>query len=93
MTSCKKATSSRLMWRAAVLPWTRPVAVLSAAYNGEPSMSVVLKAVGLGRSRRERQDGIETVQDLNGGLLIDIEDGRVLGRLQIEVENVRRFGF
>jgi hypothetical protein len=56
-------------------------------------MSVVLKAVGLGRSRRERQDGIETVQDLNGGLLIDIEDGRVLGRLQIEVENVRRFGF
>ena len=32
-TSCKKATNSRLVWRAAVLPWTRPVAVLSAAYK------------------------------------------------------------
>ena len=32
-TSCKKATNSRLVWRAAVLPWTRPVVVLSAAYK------------------------------------------------------------
>jgi hypothetical protein len=32
-TSCKKAMNSRLVWRAAVLPWTRPVAVLSAAYK------------------------------------------------------------
>ena len=32
-TSLRKATNSRLVWRAAVLPWTRPVAVLSAAYE------------------------------------------------------------
>ena len=36
-------------------------------------MAVVLEAVPFGASRRERQDGIETIQGLNGGLLIDAE--------------------
>ena len=61
--------------------------------QGERSVSVVLKAVTFGAAWRERQDGIQTIQGLNGGLLIDTEHGRVLGRVQIEAEDVGRFGF
>ena len=56
-------------------------------------MSVVLEAVAFGASRRERQDGIETIQGLNGSLLIDAEHGCVLRRAQIEAEDVGGFGF
>jgi len=56
-------------------------------------VTVVLEAVAFGTSRRERQDGIETIQGLNGGLLIDAEHGRVLRRTQIEAEDVGGFGF
>jgi hypothetical protein len=49
--------------------------------------------VAFGASRRERQDGIKTIQGLNGGLLIDAEHGCVLGRVQREAEDVGGFGF
>src|ERR1022692_4706276 len=51
--------------------------------QGERSVPVVLEAVAFGASGRERQDGIETIYGLHGGLLIDAEHGRVLGRVQI----------
>src|ERR1035441_6793558 len=41
--------------------------------QGERAVPVVLEAVAFGASRRERQEGIETVQGLNGGLLLDAE--------------------
>src|SRR5271169_4631437 len=41
--------------------------------QGERSVPVVLKTVAFGAAWRERQDGIETIQSLNGGLLIDTE--------------------
>jgi len=56
-------------------------------------VSVVLEAVAFGASGREWQDGIETIQGLNGGFLIDAEHGRVLRWVQIEAEDVGRFGF
>jgi len=56
-------------------------------------MPVGLETVTFSASRRQRQDGIETIQGLNGGLLIDAEHGRVLGRVQIEAEDVGRFAF
>ena len=56
-------------------------------------MAVVLEPVAFGTSRRERQDGIETIQGLDSGLLIDAEHGRMLGRVQIEAEDVGSFGF
>ena len=56
-------------------------------------MAVVLEAVPFGASRRERQDGVETVQGLNGGLLIDTEHGRMLRRAQIEAKDVSGFAF
>jgi hypothetical protein len=66
---------------------------LSAAYKESRAVPVVLEAVAFGASRRERQDGIETVQGLNGGLLLDAEHGRVLRRVQIEAEDVGGFAF
>jgi hypothetical protein len=56
-------------------------------------VAVVLEAVAFGASRRERQDGIKTIQGLNGGLLIDAERGCGLGRVQVEAEDVGGFGF
>ena len=46
----------------------------------ERAVPVVLEAVAFGASRRGRQDGIETIQGLNGGLFIDAEHGCVLRR-------------
>jgi hypothetical protein len=51
-------------------------------------VAVVLEAVAFGASQRDRQDGIKTIQGLNGGILIDAEHGCVLGRVQIEAEDV-----
>ena len=56
-------------------------------------MPGVLEAVAFGTSRRERQDGIETIQGLDGGLLIDAEHGRVLRWAQIEAEDIGGFAF
>jgi hypothetical protein len=60
--------------------------------QGERAVRVVLEAVAFGAPRREWQDGIETIQGLNGGLLIDAEHGCVLRRAQIEAEDVDGFG-
>jgi hypothetical protein len=53
----------------------------------------VFKPVRLRPTGGKRQDGIETIQRLNGALLIHTEDGGVSRRVQIEADNVRRFGF
>jgi hypothetical protein len=47
--------------------------------------------VAFGASWRGRQDGINAIQGLNSSLFIDAEHGRVLGRVQIEAEDVGRF--
>ena len=57
------------------------------------SMPVVLEAVTLGSSRRKRQNGIEPIQGLDGGFLIDAEHGGMLRRPQIQADNVGRFAF
>src|SRR4029453_13990484 len=44
----------------------------------ESPVAVVLEAVSLGTPGREGQDGIETIERLDRGLLIDAENGRVL---------------
>jgi hypothetical protein len=63
------------------------VAVLSAVY-GERTVPVVLEVVAFGASRRERQDGIETTQGLNGGLLIKV--GERLNRRRTAVAAIRK---
>lgn len=66
---------------------------VESGIQGEGSVPVVLEAMTFGASWGERQDGIETIQGLNGGLLIDAEHRRVLRRAQIEAKDVGGFGF
>jgi hypothetical protein len=47
-------------------------------------MPVVLEAMALGATGRQRKNRIKPVQCLNGGLLVHTEDGCMLGRLQIQ---------
>ena len=56
-------------------------------------MTVVLKTVAFGTSRREGENRIQPVQGLNGCFLIDAEYGRVLRRTQVQTEDVSRFCF
>jgi hypothetical protein len=46
--------------------------------QGQGSMPVVLEAVTLGTSGRERQDRVQAIQGLNGRLLLDAEHGGML---------------
>ncbi len=54
----------------------------------EGAVSVVLESMPLGASRRERQYGVKSIERLNGGLLVDAEDGRVLWRVEIQADDV-----
>jgi len=54
-------------------------------------MPVVLEAVTFSSSRRKRQNGIEPIQGLEGGFLIDAEHGGMLRWPQIQADNVGRF--
>jgi hypothetical protein len=49
--------------------------------------------VRLGPTGGKRQDGIQPIQGLNRALFIHTEDGGVRRRVQLESDNVRRFGF
>ena len=53
-------------------------------------MPVVLETVALGAPRRQREHRIGSIQRLNGGLLIHAEHSCMLGRLQVEPDDVRR---
>jgi hypothetical protein len=57
------------------------------------AMAVVFEPVALGAAGRKRQNGVEPVQRLNGGLLVYRNDGRMLGQIQIQTDDVSGFGF
>jgi hypothetical protein len=61
--------------------------------QGERSMPVVFKSVVLSPARRKRQHRIKTIERLNGGLLVDTEHRSMLRRVQVQPDNVSRFGF
>jgi hypothetical protein len=56
---------------------------LQRGIEGQRAMPVVLEAVPLGAARRKRQNWIEPVQSLNGGLLIHTADGGILGWVKV----------
>ncbi len=56
-------------------------------------MPIILKAVPLGTSWRHRQYWIQTVQSLDGRLLVHAEYGGVLRRLQVQPDDVGSFAF
>jgi hypothetical protein len=60
--------------------------------QGERSVPVVFKTIALSATRREPQHRVEPIQRLNGGLLIDTKHSRMLGRIQVEPDNVGGFG-
>ncbi len=56
----------------------------------ERSMPVVLKAMSLRSSRRERQYRIESIESVNSGLFIDAEHCAMLRRMQVQGDDVGR---
>ena len=54
-------------------------------------MTEVLEPMPLRTAGRQRQDRIQAIERLNGGLLIDGEHGRMLGRIHIQADHVGRF--
>jgi len=56
-------------------------------------MPVVFEPKALDVSRRKRQNRIEPIQRLNRRLFIDTEDCGMLRRIQIQSDDVSRFGF
>ena len=64
---------------------------VKSSIKRQSSVAIVLKAMTLGSSRRQRQDRIFTIQCLNGRLLIDREHRRVLGWMKVQPDHVRSF--
>ncbi len=60
--------------------------------EGERPVPVVFKAVALGAARRERKDGVESIERLNRGLLVEAEDRGVLWRIEVQPEDIGRLG-
>ena len=56
-------------------------------------MPVVFESMTLGAAGRKGQNRIQPIQRLNGSLLIDTEHGSMLWRVQVQPDNVSRFGF
>ncbi len=56
-------------------------------------VTVILEAMPFRSPRRKGQHGIEPVQGLNRRLLVDAEHGCMLRRMQVQTDDVRRFGF
>ena len=52
------------------------------------AVAVVLEAMSLGSAGREWQHGIETVQRLNGRLLVDGKDRGVVGRIDVQADHL-----
>jgi hypothetical protein len=61
--------------------------------EGERPMPVIFETVPLGAAGRKRQNRIEPVERLNGGLFVDAEEGRMLGRVQIQADDVCGLAF
>lgn len=59
--------------------------------QGEGAVPLVLEAVPLGASGRERQHGIQSAERLNRGFLIDREHHRICRRREIQADDVGGF--
>ena len=68
-------------------------ALVQRREQGEGAVPVVLEAVAFRPSGRQRQDGVETIEGLNGRLLIDGEHGGVLRRVEVQPDDIGRFRF
>jgi hypothetical protein len=58
--------------------------------QGQAAVPVALEPAALGTSARQRQHGVLVVQRLDGCLLVDAERRRVLRRVEIQADHIRR---
>src|SRR6185295_6906383 len=65
---------------------------VESGIQGKRSMPEVLESVALDPAWRKGQDRVEPIQSLDGGLLIDTEDGSVLRRFEVEAQDVSGLG-
>src|SRR5437764_12831223 len=86
--SPRNSTNAALVCRGTVWPRTSPDCVFSAGEERQRAVPVVLEAVSLGASGRERQHRVETVERLNGRFLVNGEDRRVVRRIDIQTDHV-----
>jgi hypothetical protein len=61
--------------------------------QGERSVPLVFESVAFGATGRKRQDRIEPIQSLNRRLLIDTEHSGMMGRIQVQPDDVGSLGF
>ena len=65
---------------------------IESGKKGEGSMAYILEPMALGPTRREGQDGVLAVQGLDGRFLIHTEDRSMLGRMQVETDDIGGLG-
>ena len=58
----------------------------------ERAVALVLEAVALGASGRQRQHAVAAVERLNGGLFVDAEHGGVPRRVEVKADDVGGLG-
>src|SRR6202012_533446 len=63
---------------------------LQSRVERERTVPAIFEPMPLYAAGRERQDRIETVQGLNRRFLVHTENGRMLRRVHIETDNIRR---
>src|SRR6185503_9100563 len=66
---------------------------IQSSIQRQRSMAIILKTVTLGTPGRERQNRVQPIQSLDGGLLINTKNRRVLGRFEIQTNDIGRFPF
>jgi hypothetical protein len=68
----------------------RAIARVKRGIQRKSAVAVVLKAVALQSPGRQWQDRIEPVQGLAGGLFVDAKHRRMLGRFDVQPNNIGR---
>src|SRR5437879_697960 len=61
---------------------------IESGEQGEGAVPVVLEPMALSASGRQRQHGIEAIERLNGGFLVDGEHRSVVRRIDVQANHV-----
>lgn len=91
--SCRKATNSALVWRAAVRPRDGSALGFQGGIERKGAVAKIFKAVGCGAPGRKRQNGIESIKRLDRAFFIHAENRGMGWRMQIQTNDIGRFGF
>ncbi len=86
--SPRKSTKAALVCRGTVCPSTSPDWVFERGEERQRAVPVIFEAMPLGPPRRKRQHGIEAIERLNGGFLVDGKDRGVVRRIDVEANHV-----